>query len=63
MRSAIFFASVVLIATSAVAQPCKPLETREANVPEQKPAFAGQTRACEQPSEADFDVSVLAKGL
>jgi glucose/arabinose dehydrogenase len=63
MRSAIFFLPVVLIATSAVAQPCKPLEVREANVPEQKPAFAGQTRACEQPSEAGFDVSVVAKGL
>ncbi|HYG09075.1 MAG TPA: hypothetical protein VD835_03775, partial [Pyrinomonadaceae bacterium] len=25
---------------------CTPLETRTANAPEQKPAFAGQTRAC-----------------
>lgn len=42
---------------------CKPLETRTANVPEQKPAFAGQTRACEAKSNVQFDVTVLAKGL
>jgi glucose/arabinose dehydrogenase len=62
MRSAIFL-SLVLLATSAVAQTCKPLETRQANVPGQQPAFAGQTRACADPSEAAFEVSVLAKGL
>ena len=45
------------------AQGCKPAETREANVPEQRPAFAGQTRACVDPSEVTFDVAVLAKGL
>jgi glucose/arabinose dehydrogenase len=62
MRSA-FFLPLVVAATTAVAQPCKPLETREANAPGQKPAFAGQTRACAQPSEVGFDVTVLAKGL
>ncbi len=62
MRSAIFL-SLVLLATSAVAQTCKPLETRQANAPGQQPAFAGQTRACADPSEAAFEVSVLAKGL
>jgi aldose sugar dehydrogenase len=62
MRSAIFL-SLVLLATSAVAQTCKPLETRQANVPDQQPAFAGQTRACAQPSEAAFEVSVVARGL
>jgi glucose/arabinose dehydrogenase len=62
MRSAIFLA-LVFLATGAVAQPCKPLENRQANVPDQRPAFAGQTRACAEPSEAAFEVSVLAKGL
>ena len=32
-------------------------------MPDQRPAFAGQTRACAEPSEAAFEVSVLAKGL
>src|SRR5690606_33390274 len=38
-------------------------ETRAPNAPEQKPAFAGQTRACEAKSAVGFDVVVLAKGL
>jgi glucose/arabinose dehydrogenase len=42
---------------------CAPSETREANVPSQRPAFPGQTRACAIRSEAAFDVVVLAKGL
>lgn len=43
--------------------PCVPLETRTANAPEQKPAFAGQTRTCGVKSGVAFDVTVLAKGL
>lgn len=42
---------------------CKPLETRAANAPEQRPAFAGQTRACAITTNVAFDVVVLAKGL
>ena len=42
---------------------CTPIETRRANVPEQRPAFPGQTRACAAPSGVGFDVVVLAKGL
>src|SRR5688572_2039864 len=42
---------------------CAPIETREANVPEQKPAFAGQTRVCEARSNEAFDVTVVATGL
>lgn len=42
---------------------CTPLETRAANAPDQKPAFAGQTRACAAKSDAAFDVIVIAKGL
>jgi glucose/arabinose dehydrogenase len=50
-------------APSNSTSPCAPLETRTANAPEQKPAFAGQTRACGVKSGAAFDVTVLAKGL
>ena len=48
--------------TAPVAQ-CTPLETAAPNAPQQKPAFAGQTRACGVKSDAAFDVVVLAKGL
>ncbi|MBC6606071.1 PQQ-dependent sugar dehydrogenase [Hymenobacter sp. BT188] len=40
-----------------------PLETREANVPDQRPTFAGQTRAKAIKSTVAFEVTVLAKGL
>lgn len=49
--------------TTARSGSCPPLETRPPNAPEQKPAFAGQTRACEAKSAVSFDVVVLAKGL
>ena len=42
---------------------CTPIETREANVPEQQPAFPGQTRVCEARSNVAFDVVVVAPGL
>lgn len=42
---------------------CTPIETREANVLEQRPAFAGQTRVCEAKSNVAFDVTVVATGL
>ena len=42
---------------------CPPLETRAPNVPSQRPASAGQTRACGVTSNVAFDVVVLAKGL
>jgi aldose sugar dehydrogenase len=42
---------------------CTPLETREPNAPDQRPAFQGQNRACGITSEAAFDVVVVAKGL
>jgi glucose/arabinose dehydrogenase len=42
---------------------CPPLETREPNAPSQRPAFAGQTRACGVRSNVAFDVVVLAQGL
>ena len=42
---------------------CAPIETAAANAPAQKPAFAGQTRACGVSSGDIFDVTVVAKGL
>ncbi|GGK72778.1 glucose dehydrogenase [Rufibacter glacialis] len=42
---------------------CTPLENRTANAPAQKPAFAGQTRACGITSGVALNVTVLAKGL
>jgi glucose/arabinose dehydrogenase len=42
---------------------CTPLETRQPNAPDQRPAFPGQTRACGVKSDAAFDVVVVAKGL
>src|SRR5918995_6231672 len=45
------------------APPCTPVESRRANAPDQRPAFAGQTRACGVKSNVAFNVTVLAKGL
>ena len=42
---------------------CTPLETRQPNAPDQRPAFPGQTRACAITSHVAFEVVVLAKGL
>jgi glucose/arabinose dehydrogenase len=56
----------VLTAASPAAtqpEPCEPLETRPPNAREQKPAFAGQTRACGVNSNVAFEVTVLARGL
>ena len=47
----------------AGAATCPPLETREPNAPDQRPAFPGQTRACGVKAKVAFDVAVLAKGL
>ena len=47
----------------ALAADCKPLETRSPNARDQRPAVAGQTRACAVASKAAIDVVVLAKGL
>jgi aldose sugar dehydrogenase len=45
------------------ASQCKPLETRAPNADTQKPAFAGQTRACGAQTAARYDVAVVAKRL
>lgn len=58
---------------SATAQPetkqrpaaaaAKPLETRAANAPDQRPAFAGQTRAPLARSNVSFEIETVASGL
>src|SRR5688572_16987413 len=48
---------------SAGAGACTPLETREPNAPDQRPAFQGQTRACGITSDVVFDVVVVTRGL
>ena len=68
VSSALLIAAQVTLQTpavSATARPgaCPSLETRPANASDQKPAFLGQTRACEVKSNVAFDVIVLAKGL
>jgi aldose sugar dehydrogenase len=51
-------------AAAASASPqCKPIETRRANAPKQKPTFPGQTRTCAVKSNVAFEVTVLARGL
>ena len=45
------------------AGPGAPLETQPANAPDQKPAFAGQTRAPEMKANVAYQVSTYAEGL
>jgi glucose/arabinose dehydrogenase len=61
LRAALGAASLVA-AAGAFAQ-CKPLETRNPNASDQRPAFAGQTRVCGTKSDVRYDVVVVAKGL
>ena len=43
---------------------CTPVENRQANAPDQRPAFNGQTRACGIRSDSQaFEVTVLARTL
>ena len=42
---------------------CTPLETRDPNARDQRPAFAGQTRTCGVRSNVAFDVAVVARGI
>jgi aldose sugar dehydrogenase len=65
-------AAVALVATALLscadaevpaAKGCAPVETRQPNATGQRPAFAGQTRACADRSNVAFDVVVVARGL
>ena len=68
---ALLLAAAVISACNAPAsdaQPAgavagQPLETRPANVPDQKPAFPGQTRAPYATAHVSFDVRTVAQGL
>ena len=63
---AFIFGAVALAAANwahAQATHCEPLEKRTANAPDQRPAAAGQTRACAAPVSAAVNVTVLARGL
>lgn len=57
----LFFLSAFAVAEEAghISHNCTPLQTGPANVPEQEPAFAEQTRACEVQSNFNLDVAVL----
>lgn len=61
------FSALLLLANAACGQTngsaCSTIETRSPNAEQQKPAFAGQTRACEVKSNTNFEVVVLATGL
>ena len=71
-RNTLLVAGVPLVATALIscadaevpaAGGCAPIETRAPNGARQRPAFAGQTRACAVRSDAEFEVVVLGKGL
>ena len=59
----VFVTLLVRPATAQERRGCKPLETRPANVAEQRPERPDQTRACAAPASERFDVTVVAKGL
>ncbi|MBI1682251.1 PQQ-dependent sugar dehydrogenase [Caulobacter hibisci] len=76
MRSSLIFAASALLAIAAcgpgeaqdsaapaVTADGGPVETRAANAPDQKPAFAGQTRAPLKAAGVAYQVQVVAKGL
>jgi glucose/arabinose dehydrogenase len=50
-------------AAAAADSACPRLETRSPNASNQRPALAGQTRACGVTSNVAYDVTVVAKGL
>jgi glucose/arabinose dehydrogenase len=50
-------------AAAGTAQPCTPLETREPNGADQRPAVPGQTRACGIRASTPYAVEVVARGL
>ena len=56
-------AAAARVSADSADNPCTPLETRDPNASDQRPAFKGQTRSCGIKSNIAFDVTVLAKGL
>ena len=66
-RSTVFLTGTMLaaalIAWPVAAQTGQAAETREANAPDQQPAFDGQTRAAEPAEKPQIAVEVVAEGL
>ncbi|MCD1266646.1 glucose dehydrogenase [Shinella sumterensis] len=68
MRTTSFFLAgtmlaATLLAAPAFAQTARTAETGQANAPDQKPAFEGQTRATLPDSTPEIAVDVVAQGL
>ncbi len=63
MRSVIVLVSVAAVAAVASAQQQAGVQVEPPNAPNQKPAFAGQTRAPERKANVAFDVVTVAQGL
>ena len=63
-RSAMFIAAfTATVGTLAFAAQQASVENRPPNAPDQKPAFAGQTRAPEQKSNVAYELVTVAEGL
>jgi glucose/arabinose dehydrogenase len=62
-----FFAALVALVLAIAVQPGRTqqagVETRPPNAPDQKPAFAGQTRVPEQKANVAFQVTTVVDGL
>lgn len=63
MRSVIVLVSVAAVAAVASAQQQAGVQVQPPNAPNQKPAFAGQTRAPERKANVAFEVVTVAQGL
>ena len=57
--AAIAVFAAAALSGAAFGATCEPIEKREPNVPDQRPAFPGQARACAIKSNVAFDVVVL----
>jgi glucose/arabinose dehydrogenase len=63
MRAPIYLSIVLVACGTSSADPQRGVETRPAEARDQKPAFAGQTRAPIATSKVAFDTRVIAKRL
>ena len=63
LAALVLFTVVARPAGAQASAGAAPLESRAANAPDQRPAFAGQTRAPAAASSAAIDVTVVARGL
>jgi hypothetical protein len=63
LAALVLFTVVARPAGAQASAGAAPLESRAANAPDQRPAFAGQTRAPAAASSAALDVTVVARGL